>query len=221
VCGLIQLASLGLSSSDRSIELWRPRLAADATTRALAGLSGSRQHKRRAQPASRESRLRAGRPARGPRPSGRHVTGGGEFGWRLGSQQRRQRWPPRWHQRVRVIFDRDVSACIYGDARSRPERPDAGAAAHRADHGGFGRGERARQCVRSGRLAGRPAVPSDCRLLTPDWQPSGAPSGYWRPAGTTGRRRLPRSGRCSSLIKVRGERQATATPGVVVGSVDG
>src|SRR5512132_3184897 len=27
---------------------------------------------------------RAGRPARGPRPSGSQVTGGGEFGWRLG-----------------------------------------------------------------------------------------------------------------------------------------
>ena len=67
---VIQLASLGLSSSDRSIELWRPRLAADAATRALAGLSGSRQHKRRAQPASRESRLTCLRSGRAMRKAG-------------------------------------------------------------------------------------------------------------------------------------------------------
>jgi len=47
----------GFFSSDRSIELWPPWPVVNATTRAFTGLSGPRQHKRRAQPASRESRL--------------------------------------------------------------------------------------------------------------------------------------------------------------------
>src|SRR6266571_5762870 len=50
----------GFFSSDRSIELWPPWPVVNATTRAFTGLSGPRQHKRRAQPASRESRLAAG-----------------------------------------------------------------------------------------------------------------------------------------------------------------
>src|SRR6266568_5104666 len=58
----------GFFSSDRSIELWPPWPVVNATTRAFTGLSGPRQHKRRAQPASRESRLADKEEVRGSSP---------------------------------------------------------------------------------------------------------------------------------------------------------